>query len=183
MIRDRGVALRYAGALFGAAEKRNELEAVLADLEALINLNEVDPSFKNFLESPSVLDEHKEEMVRTILEGRVQPLVLRFLNLMLEKKRIQHFPLVYKPYRSLVEERLGIVRARVMTAVPLVDELLQEIRAQLQTLTGKKVDIETGIDPKILGGTVVTVGGRILDSSLRYKLEELRDELLAAQVH
>lgn len=179
MIRDRGVAARYAQALFGAAEKRNETEAVLRDLDSLVQLEKADRSFQLFLESPSVLDEQKVLLVDRVLRDRVAPLLVQFVRLMLRKKRIQHFPLVFDRYRALVEEKLGIVRAQVVTAVPAEAELIERMRSELMRLTGKTVDLRTRVDPGILGGTVVTIGGKILDSSLRYKLEALREELLA----
>jgi F-type H+-transporting ATPase subunit delta len=101
---------------------------------------------------------------------------------MLYKKRIQHVHLVCGDYREMVEDHLGIARARVTTAVPLRPELADELRARLQHLTGKQVRLESRQDPAILGGVIVVVGGRILDGSLRYRLGEMRDHLLGSRV-
>jgi F-type H+-transporting ATPase subunit delta len=183
VIRDRAIARRYAVALFGAARKAGVAEEVLADLLAVHELAKLEPSWQRFLEAPDVLTEHKVAAISTVLEGRVHELVGRLLNLMLQKKRIQHFPFVQEEYRELVEEDLGIVRARVTTAVPLDPALAGDLVSRLEKITHKRIRIETRVDPDILGGVVAIVGDKILDGSLRHRLAELRDRLLAVRVH
>lgn len=182
MIRDRGVALRYANALFGAADKRGVAEEVLSDLESIAALEKSGHSLQNFLESPSVLDEHKEKMVVTVLRGKVHELVVQLLLLMLRKKRFGHYPLVLPHYRALVEEKLGVVRTEVVTAIPIDQATLDQLRAALERTTGKKLRVEHRTDPSIMGGVVATVGGEVIDSSVRYRLDRLREELLTSNV-
>jgi F-type H+-transporting ATPase subunit delta len=183
VIRDRAVARRYAVALFGAARKAGAAEEILADLAAVEELEKLHPSLRQFLESPDVLTEHKAATLAAAFQGRVHELVARLLDLMLRKKRIQHFPFVHDEYRGLVEEELGIARARVTTAVPLDSMLAGELVMRLERLTQKRVRLETRVDPSILGGVVTVVGGKILDGSLRHGLADLRERLLALRVH
>jgi F-type H+-transporting ATPase subunit delta len=182
VIRDRAVSRRYAAALFGAAVQAGAAEAILADLQSLEELHARDASLQTFLEAPDVLTEVKGRVVRDVLEGRVHELVARLLELMLAKKRVQHLPLVYQDYREMVEEHLGVARARVVTAVPLAAELAERLRERLQRVTGLQVRLELRRDPAVLGGMIVVVGGRILDGSLRHRLEEVREHLLGARV-
>ena len=183
MIRDRGVALRYANALFGAAHARGVTQQVLGDLVALEELEGKGSALQAFLESSSVLDEDKEALVVKVLWGRAEELTVQLVLLMLRKGRIQHLPLVQKPYRKLVEEMLGEERAEVVSAVPHDAATLERMRQGLEQATGKKIQVATEVDPSILGGVVVTVGGQILDSSLRTRLGSLREELMQARVH
>ena len=182
MIRDRGVALRYANALFGAAKKRGELEAVLSDLESIDLLESKDASFQKFLESPSVLDDDKASIVATMLRGRVQELVVQFVLLMLRKGRIGNLPIILGPYRKLVEAELGLVNAEVVSASPLTEQELEQMRQKLAVLTKKTVRVESKVDPRLIGGVIITIGDRIIDGSLRRKLNELREELLLTNV-
>jgi F-type H+-transporting ATPase subunit delta len=182
LIRDRAVSHRYAAALFGAAVNADAAESILADLGSLEDLHRLDPSLQTFLEAPDVLTETKNEVLRDVLGGRVHELVVRLLQLMLQKKRIQHLPVVYGDYRELVEANLGIARARVTTAVPLAQELAEVLRARLERLTGKTVRLECRLDPAVIGGMIVVVGGSVLDGSLRHRLVEVRDHLLGARV-
>lgn len=182
MIRDRAVSHRYAAALFGAAVKARAEEVVLEDLRALEALYERDERFQQFLEAPDVLTEDKVALVERVLTGRAHELVVRLLLLMLEKKRIQHLPLVLADYRELVEEHLGRVRALVTSAAPMADDQAEELRVRLERISGKKVRLETKVDRSLLGGVVVMIGGKILDGSLRHRLEEMRERLSSASV-
>lgn len=182
MIRDRAVSHRYAAALFGASVKARAAETVLEDLGSLETLFERDERFQNFLEAPDVLTEDKVSLVERVLSGRAHELVARLLLLMLEKKRIQHLPLVLADFRELVEEHLGIARAIVTSAAPLAPDQAGELRTRLERLSGKKVRIDARVDPALLGGVVVMIGGKILDGSLKHRLEEMRERLMTASV-
>ncbi len=182
MIRDRAVSHRYASALFGAAVKARAAESVLEDLGSLEALFERDDRFQLFLEAPDVLTENKIALIERVLSGRAHELVVRLLLLMLEKKRIQHLPLVLADFRELVEEHLGIARAIVTSAVPLAPDQAGDLRTRLERMSGKKVRVDARVDPALLGGVVVMIGGKILDGSLKHRLEEMRERLMTASV-
>jgi F-type H+-transporting ATPase subunit delta len=183
VIRDRAVAGRYAQALFGAALKEHLEEPVLEDLESLRSFYTRDDRLQNFLEAPDVLTEHKVSLLRDVFGGKVHELVIRFLLLMLEKKRIQHLPLAVDEYQALVEQRIGLVRAQVITAVPLDPEMAEKLRRRLEQMTAKKIRLEPRTDPHILGGVIVRMGETMIDGSVRRSLEGLRERLLSARVH
>jgi F-type H+-transporting ATPase subunit delta len=148
----------------------------------VVALEKTSTRLQDFLESPSVLDAHKETVVQNVLRGRAHELVVQLLLLMLRKKRIGHFPLVLPHYQTLVEEKLGVVRAEVVTAIPVDAATLEKLRAGLEAATGNKLRVEHRVDPAILGGVVATVGGEVIDSSVRHRLAELRDQMMAANV-
>ena len=182
MIRDRAVAHRYAAALFGAAVKLGREQEVHDDLLSLEELSQSNPAWGRFLEAPDVPADQKAEMISTLLSGRVDDLVVRFLLLMLRKKRVQHLPLVRPHYRILLDEHQGLVRARVQTAIALSPDLAETLRARLERLMGMKIACELTVDPSIIGGVIVTLGGRIIDASIRHQLELLREQLKSAPV-
>jgi F-type H+-transporting ATPase subunit delta len=182
VIRDRGVAGRYAQALFAAAVKAGEAEIVLEDYRSLEEVYRRDPALGEFLEAPDVLTADKVRLVHSLLDGRAAELLVRFLLLMLQKKRIQHFPLAFAHYRTLVEEHLGMLAAQVVTAVPLPREQAEALRLKLEKLSGKKIRLEETVEPAIVGGIIVRLGEQTCDASIRHRLGELRDLLLATPV-
>ena len=182
MIRDRAVAHRYSAALFGAAVKLGCEDAILADLQSLEDLARHDRSFQRFLETPDVPAERKVEAIGRLLQGRVDDLLIRFLLLMLKKGRLPHLPLVLPQYRQLLEDHRGLVRARVVTAVPLAADLAEQLRARLEKLNGRPTTCELQVDPMIIGGVIVMLGGKIIDASIRYQLSLLREQLRGARV-
>lgn len=180
---DKGVAKRYATALFGAAKGANALDAVLADLEALETLLERDASLIRFLSSPQELDEHKATLVTKVFGGgRAHDLVSRLLLLLLRKNRILHLLDCIAAYRAAVEEHKGIAPAQVITAIPLAPDLEERLKRELERLSGKSVRIKSVVDSRIIGGVVIMMEGSIYDRSLRHELDKLRENLLAVSV-
>lgn len=180
---DTVVSHRYAHALFGAARAENVIEPLLSDLESLEAMTAADPRFVRFLESPRELDEHKRNLVEKLFSGRTTELLVRFILLLLRKKRITYLLDILRTYRGLVEEHQGIAEARVTTALPLPADLSDRLRGELERIFGKRVRIRPRIDPRIIGGLFVVIEGKIIDRSIRSELQKLRDDLLGAEVH
>lgn len=180
---DKGVAHRYAHALFGAALKVDALDPVLADLENLEAMIGRDTSLVRFLESPRELDEHKRSLVEKLFRGKAHDLFVQLIHLLLRKKRILHLLDVATEYRKLYDAHKGIALASVTTAVSLPEDLAGRLRGQLERLSGKKVRLKTRIDPRIIAGLVVMMEGKIIDRSVRHELDRLKESLLETPVH
>ena len=180
-IRDQGLGQRYAEALLGAAEKRNAMDAVAEDLQSILALDQKDPSFRRFLESPAVRDDAKQALVESVLGSRAHPLTVRFLLLLMHKKRIGHLRDAAAAFKTLVEGKRGIVHARVTSAVALDADAKARLTKSLEHRTGLRFLLEPRVDEAILGGVVVQYRDQILDDSVRTRLRELRDRLLAVE--
>jgi F-type H+-transporting ATPase subunit delta len=159
------------------------IEPLLSDLESLEAMMTADPRLVLFLESPRELDEHKRAIVERLFHGRTTELFVRFMLLLLRKKRVAYLFDVLRAYRGLVEEHQGIAEARVTTALPLAPDLSDRLRVELERVFGKKIRIRPRIDPRIIGGFFVVIEGKIIDRSIRSELQKLRDDLLGAGVH
>ena len=177
------VSKRYAVALFGAAKSEAVTDRLLEELETLHAMNEKDPLLVRFLESPSELDEHKEALVDRLFSGRACDLFVRYLKLLLAKKRTLYLQDSIRAFRVLVEESKGITEARVTTAVPLSTDLAERLQKELGRLFTKKVRVRARTDPRVIGGIVVMVEGKIIDRSVRSELAKLREDLLSVRVH
>jgi F-type H+-transporting ATPase subunit delta len=177
------VALKYARALFMESLERDRLDAVAGDMSALADLEREDPSFHAFLLSPEVLTEHKMAFIQAVFGSRLDPLTVNFLKLLVEKGRIDLLPEIARDVQRLVEEHRGMLRAEVLSAVPLPREHQERLKRQLDRLTGKNVVLESRTDASVLGGVIVHLGNQILDGSLRQGLKGLRERLLHAEVN
>lgn len=177
-----GLARRYAAALFESAKQQKLLDQVEADLGATVELLEHDPALRDFLLSPQVLDEHKEEMINRVLGSRLSPIVVNFLHLLLKKRRFDHLDEIHASLIEQLDEHRGIIKAGVTTAIELKQELKDKLRARLETTTRKTVRLDCRLDPGILGGIVVVLGDQLLDASVQREVERLRDELMATRV-
>jgi F-type H+-transporting ATPase subunit delta len=177
------IAQKYATALFRTAKRTNQVETISKDLLAISTLLMENKLLKNFLESPQVLEKDKRELINSTLKPLISEALLSFLTLVVSKHRSQHLLSMAERFQQLVKEDQGIVEARLITARTMEQVLMDQIRQELEKNTGKKVQIKHQIEPHLLGGIVVILGDKIMDRSIRYQLNQLKDQMSALKVY
>jgi F-type H+-transporting ATPase subunit delta len=118
-------------------------------------------------------------VVRGAALGPVRGQVENLVELLLDRRRLSRLPAISREYKRLLDRRRGITEAVVTTPTPLAADELEAVRARIQQLAGTTVDIRAEVDPDLLGGITVRLGDRLLDASVRGRLERLRSQLLA----
>jgi F-type H+-transporting ATPase subunit delta len=173
------VARRYARALFGMGVDAGNFEALGQEIAELAALLTSSLELRQALENPVFKTEEKRAVLEQLLP-RVTPTaeVRRFVLLLLERRRLAILPAIARAYRDLADQHTGRIRARVTSAEALSPAALDRVRHSLEQRTGKKVILETSVDPDLIGGLVARVGDLVLDGSLRTQLAELRSKLL-----
>ncbi len=179
-MRDRRVAARYARALLQAARSEADLAALAESYAGVAQVMRDHPALPAFLEGPQVAEDEKKQLLESLLGGRVEPLLLRFFHLLIDKNRIEHLCAIGEEFALQVEAEQGYRRAVVVTAVPLPGDLEEALRARLAALASAKIILEKKVDPGVIGGACVTMGDQILDGTVRTNLMRLRDRLLQA---
>jgi len=179
----RGVAKRYAVALFNAAVKMDVAEQVGEDVDSFNKLLAANADFRNFMASPQILISAKKELIVSAIGERSSGLFINFVMLLIDKKRLQHFDEIADGYVHLYEQRMGVVEVRTITAVPLDGDLEEKTREKLEAQTGKEVRLIKTVDPSIIAGMILIVDGKIIDGSVRHKLGTIRKELGGLKVH
>jgi F-type H+-transporting ATPase subunit delta len=130
------------------------------------------------LENPTVSVERRRELVSKIGDSLGLDAPIRnFLGLLIERNRLDLYDEIVSTYEALLDEKLGVVRARITSAVELDARQRDEVAARLRTLTGKKVRMEVSVDPSLIGGLVAQVGSTIYDGSIRQQLQAFRNNL------
>ncbi len=176
-MRDRKVALRYAQALLDVATARGLIDELDESLGGVVAVADRHQELRRFLQNPQVPLAQKKALVGSLLGGRVEPILVQFLEMLLDKGRIAYLGDIQATFADLVEQHKGLQRARVVTAVALPADLEARLRDRLAELTGRQILLEKSIDPSVIGGVCVTMGDRILDGTLRSGLRRLRDAL------
>jgi F-type H+-transporting ATPase subunit delta len=183
-----GIGKRYAVALFNAAVAEDVLDQVHGDLTSFAHLLEKEPSLRVFLVSQRVPAEEKRELLVQAIGDRASGLFLKFLLLLIDKKRIDEFADnefadIAEPFVALYEEARNIVKVSIVTAVPLDAELERKAKDMIERRMGKTARLEKRIDPAVIGGMIVIAGDQIIDGSIRSQLADLRQDLLEARVN
>jgi F-type H+-transporting ATPase subunit delta len=168
------LAGRYAVALFELAEDRDALDAVAADLGNLRSLLDDSADLRRLIRSP-VLSREEQGRALVALGERVGfgPLTRQFLGVLAHKRRLFVLPEIVAAYLARLREHKGEVSAELTSAVALSEEQVAAVRQQLTAAVGQTVTLATAVDPGLLGGLVVRVGSRMIDASLRTKLQRL----------
>jgi F-type H+-transporting ATPase subunit delta len=170
-----GVAGRYATALFDLARETNAIDAVKADLDRFDALVVESPDLLRLVRSPVFsTDEQLQALSAVLHRAAIGGLAEKFLKLVTTNRRLFAVRDMARAFRALVAEHKGEATAEITVAEQLKDEHVAALRAALKAVSGKDVDLAVKIDPAILGGLVVKMGSRMVDTSLRTKLNAIR---------
>ena len=172
----------YAEALFEAARERDELEEVLSDLEEFAAALDESEELRLFYYGGQVPERQKRRAIDGLTEGMTTS-TTNFLKVLVDNGREEILDEVLGRYEQLVKEYLGRLEVAVTIAVELSQEQLDGLKERLESvLEGREVILETNVDPELIGGAVFRFGGRMMDGSIRGRLESLREGMLERSV-
>ena len=178
MARRDTAARRYAEAAFEVALRDDTVEAWRAELEAAASIAS-DETVGRMLANPAVALETRTEIAEATLGKVVGRPVLNLIGLMLRRGRIEQLSRVAAEFRRLDNARQGITITTATSAAPLTPDEVQALTARMEQFTGGRVELDLQVDPSLLGGLVVRVGDRLIDGSVRGRLERLRNQLVS----
>jgi F-type H+-transporting ATPase subunit delta len=174
----QGVANAYAEALLNAAEKRNQAQSLLEELDSLVrDVCERDPLLDAFLTSSSIGREQKDVELEHAFQGRASDLLTDFLRILNEHDRLDLLRQIVQSYRSQFDARAGRIPVEVESAVPLSPEQVERVKQEVRRQFRKDPMVETRVVPELLGGLVVRVNDWVYDGSLRTRLTNIRNQL------
>ena len=178
MSRPVAAARRYAEAAFQVALAEDQLDRWQKDLATaaeILGRPDVAPT----VHSPAIPIGQRKAIVTGLLESRIHPSALRLVTLLVERGRSHMLPRVSEEFTRLLNTHRGVVMATVTSAVPLTAGETAAIRNRVEAMAGSSVDLRAEVDPDLIGGLTVQVRDRLLDASIRGRLERLRDQLHA----
>lgn len=169
------MAGRYAAALFDLAKEERQVPQVEADLEAFQSMLDESADLRRLVRSPVISAEDQSKALAAVLaKAGVSALAANFFKLIARNRRLFAAADMIRDFRALLARDRGEVSAEVGSAHPLAQEQLDALKDALRVQIGKDVQVNTRVDPALLGGLVVKVGSRMIDSSLRTKLNNLK---------
>jgi F-type H+-transporting ATPase subunit delta len=171
-------ANRYATALIDVLYP-GQAEEGLLQLEQFASLLKDHPESRRFLENPAMSGERRTRLLKEVAAAfGFERRVANFIHIITSRNRLPLLEEIITEYRRLMDERLGILRARVTTARTLDPAQQQELSRKLEKITGKQIRMEVAIDPSLIGGVVAQVGSTIYDGSVRQQLQAFKSRLL-----
>ncbi len=171
------VSKTYAKALFELAVEGQMVDQILAEYEFVKDSFDEFPEFLEIVKSPKIQVDEKIKILEETFGEKVSDTLINFFKILVDKKRSNVIRDVYDDFNVFVNEEKGLVVARVESVIPLEANEIEALEAKLSKVTGKTVTIDNVINPDIMGGLVVKVGDKVVDGSVKHKLENLKHEL------
>ena len=175
----RTSATRYAKALLDVAIKESDPVRIERDLTAVVDAVTTHGELQRVLTSPRTPQTARLGIVKALTDmAKVQPPAAKLLAMLAERGRLELLPELLAVYRERLLAYRNIVRAVVTSAAPLTAEKVRAIEQRLARATGKNVQLETAVDPAIIGGVITRIGSTVYDGSIRTQLAKMRQQLV-----
>ena len=173
------IARRYATALLEIGVETNTLDAIVDELQRVAQTFEGSPELRSALADPLIPIQAK----KAILDDIAQRLNLgqsskNVVNMLLDRRRIRAISPISARLREMADEKRGILRAEVLTAMPLPEEYFTLLQQQLERVTGRRIALDRKLDPTLICGVVARVGDTVYDGSLLARLRQMKESML-----
>ncbi len=178
------IAAVYAKAFLAAVQSSGHAEKLLTELDQVVQgLFGDSAELSNLLGSDRVKHEDKVRVIDRIVGGKVSPQVVNFLKVLSRHGRLGAIRQIRREVRALFEQSAGLVRVHVKTAAPLDAAVRSNLEQRLAAMLESKPELETTVDPELIGGVVVRVGDTVYDGSIARQLDKTREQMIHRSVH
>lgn len=175
---NQNTAKRYATAFFELAKEQSQIDTIAADLDKLAALAGADGDIRSFMQNPTLRRADQAAALQAIADHlKVSKLTAQFLGTLAMKRRLEILPSVVDAVGALIAAHKGETTAYVTAAQALDQKQIGEIAANLKQVLGVEVRVTLTVDPEIMGGLIIRVGSKLIDSSVRTKLDRLHRAL------
>ena len=169
------VAQRYAAALYDLADEKGAIDTVAADLNSLQAMIAASDDFRRFIKSPIINRNDQSKGIAALADkAQLSPISRQFLGLVTVNRRLFALGEMIRGFHAILADRRGHTAAEVTAAAPLSDSQTMALTEALKKSLGRNVQLVTKVDPSILGGLIVKTGSRMVDSSIKSKLQRLK---------
>jgi F-type H+-transporting ATPase subunit delta len=169
-------ARRYAEAAFQLAERDGNVERWLEQLRVVATAVG-DATLVRRLEDPHVPLDRRLAALNAVVGENAVPQLASLVGLVLRRRRLESVADIYREFRRQYNRKVGIVEATATSATQLDEQELSALRSRLEQMTGGRIELQTNVDPGLLGGVQVRLGDLLIDGSVRGRLERLRNRL------
>ena len=168
------ISNRYASALYDLAADLKIVDSIFADLQIIENIIETNKDFKLLIQSPLIASNDKYKIIEKILsKNKINKLTINFLNVIKDNKRFSKLFSIVSEFKKINMQKRGDILADVISAENLSDDQKKGINTKLKSILGEKLLLNFNVDKKIIGGLIVKVGSKMIDSSLKSKFNKL----------
>ena len=168
----------YAEALFQVARAEEMLDRVEEELTRLNKSLESNAELREFLSTLQISPDGKKSALSQIFGQKISPVTLHWIDMVVDQGRQRRLPAIIEAFLTLAQDAREKVTAEVITSVPLSEDLAKRLEKELSKITKKRVFLKPMVDDSILGGVIVKIENKVIDGSVRHRLEEIKNEMI-----
>lgn len=168
------IDLTYGTALFEAAQETGKTDRIMEEATEVLGILQQEPDLHAFINYPAISAAEKKATVEKIFGGKICDELLNFIYVLIDKRRTMHFEKMIKVYKKLMDRQEGFSYGTVYSVEPLEEHRVRELEEDISKLLAANVKLENETDPKLIGGVKILVDGKIIDVSVRKKLNDLQ---------
>lgn len=172
------VAEKYASAMIQLAEKQGQLDKINADLYLVKDTVKSSKDLQDFLEHPLITAVDKKEVLEKVFKDHIDLTTMNLLRVMADNNRLYLLSFIADCYNKILSEMRNIETAMVITAIPIGEDVLNRVKAKLESLFNKQVKLEPSVDESIIAGMIVKIKDKVIDGSIRTKFENMKKQLI-----
>ena len=177
------ISKTYGDALFELAVEESKVDVLLEEIQQLQEILKKNSDFGKLMAHPKIIKEEKLQVAENVFKGRISDELMGFLLIIISKDRYQEIDEILEYFVTEVKKYKGIGVATVTTAVPLKEEQCKKIEQKLLDTTDyKKMEMHYQVDAALIGGMVIRIGDRVVDSSIKTKLQNMKKSLTKIQL-
>ena len=167
----------YGEALYALAKDEDKSDVMLRQLRTLDESFATEPDFLRLLSAPNLSKVERKEILDACFKDRIEPYLLNFLKILVEKGYIRQFGSCVQVFRERYNEDRGIMPVSAVTAVPMTDSQKEKLAARLASITGKQIELTNTIDPACIGGIRIDYDGKRVDDTISHRLDAVSSML------
>ncbi|MBN2898217.1 MAG: F0F1 ATP synthase subunit delta [Clostridia bacterium] len=171
------VAKTYSDALFEVGIENNSLEQFLEEFSFIEATFKEYPDFLELFKTPKISIEERKEAIQSVFGGKISSEMLNLLKIVLDKRRASEIFGIKDEFKVAVHKHNNVIEATVISAVPITEAQSERLVKSMAAVTGNDILIKNKVDETLIGGVVIYIGDKVIDGSVKKKLNELKEEL------
>ena len=168
----------YGSGLYEAARDLNSIDEFQSCLGEIREFFNDDPAFLSLLKTPTIEANERKKIAEEVFKDQIPTELLNFIFVLIDKRRIGQFIGITKTFEKICDENNGIVKGEIISALPLKDAQILDFEKETGALLRKNVKLVNQIDKSIIGGIKIYIDGKLIDASVRGRLDELKEKML-----
>lgn len=172
------IADRYAEAMLTLADENSVLEPVKTDLQLVAQTIKENQDFRKFIEHPIIPVKDKKEIFEKVFKDKINHYVINLVKLLFDRNRVYILQAIATSFKKLFNKKFNIVQADIITAITIDDGTQETIKNKLAQLLSKQIEVQSVVDPAIIGGMVIRIEDSIIDGSIKGQLDNLKQQLI-----